>query len=218
MLSDKGSRVIREFGILNTNVPPGHPFYGIPFPGDYLVGPDGAVQAKFFLPEYQRRVASSQILMQRFGDKSDGNMLLIKSEDLQARITLSANHAAPGQQIGLVAEFTLSPGWHVYGEPLPENYTPTALTFELADVAKQSVVFPRAKMMALAGLKETLPVYTGSFEARGNILIKPGLGPGEHKIKGTLAFQECNDSICKLPQKLTFEIPFKIDSLTPAAN
>jgi DsbC/DsbD-like thiol-disulfide interchange protein len=218
MLSDKGSKVIREFGILNTNVPEGHPFYGIPFPGDYMIGTDGTIQAKFFLPEYQTRVASSEILMQRFGEKANGSSLLIKSEDLQARIILSTNHAAPGQQIGVVAEFTLSPGWHIYGQPLPANYTPTAVTFDVANVAKQSVIFPQAEMMTLASLKETLPVYTGSFEAQGNILIKPTAGPGEQKIKGTLAFQECNDSICRLPQKLTFEIPFKVDSLTPAAK
>lgn len=30
-LSDKGSAVIEKFGILNTNVPKDHQFYGIPF-------------------------------------------------------------------------------------------------------------------------------------------------------------------------------------------
>jgi DsbC/DsbD-like thiol-disulfide interchange protein len=192
--------------------------YGIPFPGDYVIGPDGIIQAKFFLSEYQTRVASSEILMQRFGEKANGSSLLVKSEDLQTHITLSADHAAPGQEIGVVAEFTLSPGWHTYGAPLPENYTPTTLAFDTANVAKQSVVFPQAKMMTLSVLKETLPVYTGSFAAQGSILIKAGLNSGEQKIKGTLAFQECNDSICRLPEKLTFEIPFKVDSLTPAAK
>jgi len=37
LLSDKGSKVIREFGILNSNVPPDHPFYGIPFPGFFFI-------------------------------------------------------------------------------------------------------------------------------------------------------------------------------------
>jgi hypothetical protein len=60
------------------------------FPGDYMIGTDGIIQAKFFLPEYQTRVASSEILMQRFGEKANGSSLLVKSEDLQTRITLSA--------------------------------------------------------------------------------------------------------------------------------
>ena len=50
MLSDKGSVVIGEFGILNTNVPPDVArFYGIPFPGQYLIAPDGTVRTSFFL-------------------------------------------------------------------------------------------------------------------------------------------------------------------------
>ena len=48
MLSDKGSAVIRRYGILNTNIPRTHTFYGIPFPGEYLVAPDGAWRTKFF--------------------------------------------------------------------------------------------------------------------------------------------------------------------------
>ena len=44
LLSDAGSAVIREFGILNSIIDPEGPmaerFYGIPFPGTYVV--DGA--------------------------------------------------------------------------------------------------------------------------------------------------------------------------------
>lgn len=38
MLSDVDSRVIREYGILNTEVEAGDfPIYGVPFPGTYIV-------------------------------------------------------------------------------------------------------------------------------------------------------------------------------------
>ena len=71
-LSDNGSVVIREFGILNSNIPKDHPFYGIPFPGDYLISPDGVIQAKYFLPDYQTRVASSEILVNELGADPSG--------------------------------------------------------------------------------------------------------------------------------------------------
>jgi len=39
--------VIRAFGIFNTNIPEDHKMmYGIPFPGDYLLTPDGIVRDK----------------------------------------------------------------------------------------------------------------------------------------------------------------------------
>jgi peroxiredoxin len=59
MLSDRGSVVISKYGILNTNIPEGHLFHGVPFPGDYLIGADGKVRDKQFLPDYQTRPSSS---------------------------------------------------------------------------------------------------------------------------------------------------------------
>src|SRR2546423_6682012 len=66
MLSDEGSKVIRTFGILNTNIPADHPMlYGIPFPGDYLIAPDGTVREKVFLPSYEHRPSATQMAMPR---------------------------------------------------------------------------------------------------------------------------------------------------------
>ena len=48
--------------------------------------------------------------------------------------------------------------------------------------------------------------------------MRSGLKPGDYKLKGTLGFQECSDQICKIPRSVTFEIPFKIDPMTPAVS
>ena len=47
LLSDPDSKVIRAFRILNTSVAETHQFYGIPNPGEYLIGPDGKVQERW---------------------------------------------------------------------------------------------------------------------------------------------------------------------------
>ena len=67
MLSDKDSAVIRRYGILNTNIPRTHKFYGIPFPGEYLVAPDGRVADKVFLPSFEDRATASEVLLKDFG-------------------------------------------------------------------------------------------------------------------------------------------------------
>ncbi len=70
MLSDVGSKVIRAFGIFNTNVPENHPMmYGIPFPGDYLIAPDGTVRDKLFLPDYQRRASASELVVRAWSTR-----------------------------------------------------------------------------------------------------------------------------------------------------
>jgi hypothetical protein len=218
MLSDKGSKVIREFGILNTNIPLDHPFYGVPFPGEYLIAPGGVIRSKFFLPEYNTRVASSEILMQESGSAPNAASMVLKSGELRVTIAISANHAAPGQEIGLRADFMLAPGWHVYGSPLPVTYKSTTLAFDESTIAKSVIEFPRAEKVTFESLNETLPVYTGSFAAKGALLLKSQLKPGEQQIKGVLGFQECNDSICKIPQTVNFEIPFRIDPLAAPAK
>lgn len=213
MLSDKGSAVIRKFGILNTNIPPDLMFYGIPFPGDYLIAPDTIVRDKHFLPDYQVRPTASQVLLYNYGASVGNDSVVVKSGELQASITLSADHAAPGNELGLAMNFALGPGWHVYGQPLPENYIPLTVSFDPELIANQRFEFPKAEPIRFEAIKETLPAYKEKFRATGRLLVKNGTKPGDYKLKGTLRFQECNDSICKLPQSVAFEMPLRIDPM-----
>ena len=72
LLSDPDSKVIRKFGIFNTSIPDDHPFYGVPHPGEYLVGPDRKVRSKFFEPAYQDRFTAGRILVSEFGAETGG--------------------------------------------------------------------------------------------------------------------------------------------------
>jgi hypothetical protein len=218
MLSDQGSAVIRKFGILNTNIPAGHPFYGIPFPGDYLLNADGVVREKLFLPDYQTRASASEVLLRDFGRTNGGPTVSISADDVTADVTLSAGKAVPGEQLALAIDFTIAPGWHIYGQPLPDAYVPTQIEFDQSLVASQSYEFPAAEPIEIKSLGERLPVYTGKNRARGRITLKLGIKPGEHKLAGTLRFQECNDQICQLPQKIAFEIPIVIVAMAAAAK
>jgi DsbC/DsbD-like thiol-disulfide interchange protein len=218
MLSDKGSVVIRKYGILNANIPEGHPFYGIPFPGDFLIDANGTVRDKHFLPNYETRPAASEVLLKNFGVAADAPGIAINADDIRATIRLSSNRAVPGRELGVSAEFEIPSGWHIYGQPLPDNYVATALEFEPETVSAQSFDFPKATPVEFKSLGETLPVYSGTMRAFGRILIKSGLKPGEYKLKATLRFQECSDQICKLPQKVAFEIPITIDAMVAGAR
>jgi len=216
-LSDKGSVVIREFGILNTNIPADHRFYGIPFPGDYLISHEGIVRAKYFLPDYQTRVASSEILLGEFDAVGGAKSVSITSGEVRVVITPSAARAVAGNELGVAADFAINRGWHIYGQPLPSNYTPVSIAFDGELVAKQSLEFPEPKRVSFPELGETLPVYTGSVRAKGKILLRSGLKPGDYQLKGKLGFQECSDAICKVPESVPFEIPLRIEAMTAAA-
>jgi DsbC/DsbD-like thiol-disulfide interchange protein len=213
LLSDKRSEVIRRYGILNTNIPAGHRFYGIPFPGEYLVAPDGRVADKIFLPSFQERGTASEVLLKDFGAGVGGDTVEVKSDETRARIRLSDSSAFSGQELAVTADFTIKPGWHIYGQPLPKGYVPTAISFDGATVVQQSFDFPKPTPIKFVALGETLPAYTGDFKAIGKVLLKEKLSAGEHELAGELKFQECSDQICKLPQAVHFEIPLTIQPI-----
>ena len=215
MLSDHGSVVIRRFGILNTNVPTDVRLYGIPFPGQYLLAPNGIVRSKLFLPDYQQRPTADAVLLREYGT-ANGNSVVVDAGEVKTRIALSDVRAFSGEQLGIAVDFDIAPGWHLYGRPLPEEYTPTTVTLDNDLVLAQNLDFPKPMPLKFELLDETLPVYQGRFKAVGAILLRQKLAPGEHQLDGTLGFQECNENLCKLPQQVRFEIPLRIDSLVPA--
>jgi hypothetical protein len=232
MLSDVGSKVIRAFGIFNTNIPADHPMmYGIPWPGDYLIAPDGTVRDKLFLRNYEHRPSASEVVLRHFGGRAGGNSVEIKTEVLTAIVSLSADRCFPGQELGVGLEVHLKPGWHVYGQPLPKNYQATELLFEGPLVDEQSLEMPVPKPVLLKALGETLPVYEAEIRAIGKLGIKwsppmpakflEALGkriePGLHQIDGILRFQACSDEICETPQTVRFQLPMRIEAgIAPA--
>jgi len=141
----------------------------------------------------------------------------VRAADVEVTIALSADHAAAGQQLGVSANFNIAPGWHIYGQPIASNYTATTITMEGDAAGAQSMVFPKPEMVKFEALGETLPVYKGSFKATGKLMIKPGTKPGDYTLAGTVKFQECNDSICKMPQSASFILAFKVDPMTGPA-
>ena len=231
LLSDAGSKVIREFGIFNTNIPPDHKMmYGIPWPGDYLIAPDRTVLDKWFLPSYEHRLSASAVALRHFVGQH-GNSTQIAAGMLNATVSLSADRCFPGQELGLMLEVQLEPGWHVYGRPLPARYQAIELNLESPIIMEQSLDLPVAQPLQLKALGETLPVYAGEFRAHGKVGIKwsppmpakfleplgERIAPGLYQIAGTLRFQACSDDVCEVPQSVKFELPLTIEAGIPPA-
>jgi hypothetical protein len=205
--------------------------YGMPFPGDYLIAPDGTVRDKLFLPNYEHRPSASQVVLRHFGDDAGGNSVEIKADALTATVRLSTDRCFPGQELAVSLGILLNPGWHIYGKPLPDNYQATELLFDGLIVGEQALELPPSKPMLLKSLGETLPVYSGETRAVGKLGIKwsppaPAkflepfgklIEPGAYKIGGTLRFQACSDDVCETPQAIKFELPLTVEAGIPPA-
>jgi hypothetical protein len=69
-------------------------------------------------------------------------------------------------------------------------------------------------------LKEALPVYGGSFEILGTLLLKFPFPEGELILPGRLRFQQCSENLCEPPQTIAFELsltlqPFLVSDRDP---
>lgn len=211
LLSDRDSAVIRSFGIFNTNIAAGLRAHGVPHPVEYLIAPNGVVIRKYFVANYQHRVTASAIVLREFGVASDGAPIItLRSGALTVEIGLSAPTAFAGQEVSFFAKFTLQPGWHVYGTPLPEAYTAASVAFDGPKIIRQSFELPPATPMRIAALGETIPVYSGSFQGLGSLLLKFPLDAGHAMLSGQVRFQQCSDTICESPETLPFELPITL--------
>ena|SRR5437899_2396527 len=143
-------------------------------------------------------------------DSAAPTAVIVKAEDVTAEVVLSDAQTSAGGQLGVKVAFEVAPGWHIYGEPLPPEFTTTKIKFDDQLLRDQSLKFPAPTPVKFEALGETYPVYHGKFNATGKVGLKPKLAPGDYKLAGTLEFQECNDSMCKLPQSVHFELPLTI--------
>jgi hypothetical protein len=217
LLSDPDSDVIRRFGIFNNNIAPGLRAHGVPHPVEYLVAPDGVVIRKYFVANYQHRVTASEVVLREFGViGEDAPVVILRSGALSVELALSGGRAFAGQEIGFSAKFQLEPGWHVYGTPLPVAYTVTSIAFDDPKIVGQSFELPDAELMENAALNETLPVYSGSFQAVGSLLLKFPLAAGQTMFSGQLRFQQCTETVCEPPETIPFHLPLTLEVFVDA--
>ena len=142
LLSDQGSKVIRALRLLNEQVqeqhavfgiPANQKYYGVPYPGTFVLDEKGIVTEKRFHQGYRNRDTGSGLLEAALGiaSREHGQEIISQNEDVQVRAYLDSPTYAFNQIIHAVIEMNVAPGLHVYGEPIPEGYVPLSVRSSL---------------------------------------------------------------------------------------
>lgn len=198
LLSDQGSKLIREFGILNQDVPAGTQFSGIPHPGTYIVDPQGRVVAKFFEDDFTERYTASEILVRQYGAAAGSAHTTTDTKHLRLSSASSTDHVRTGQRIALTLDIDLKPGMHVYAPGVEGGYIPIEWKMDGA----HEMVAPPSKKLHLDAIDETVPVYEGSFRLIRDVTIPKSTKPGDLTLEGTFRYQACDDRMCYVPQNV----------------
>ena len=214
LLSDPDSDVIRSFGILNTLIDPtDHPWYGIPYPGNYVVNPEGTITHKFFDNNLAVRAGPEQLLRAAQGQP----MLESKASEtapdaVQVSVALDGNTLAPTVQKDLVVSFSVPAGRHVYAEPAPRGSVAVDVVLdENKRLVQRPLVRPTSAPHTLAGTGESFRVHHGVFELRLPLTVNGAIGGGgtEISVSGEVRWQSCDNEGCDIPagQRFEFELP-----------
>jgi hypothetical protein len=219
LLSDPDSRLIRELNILNDTVPKDSAFFGIPYPGSFLVDAKGVIVAKYFQDDFRERYTSADILVHEFGATPDSAKTEVEGRQLTLTAAASNSMVAPGQRVALALAIDLKPNMHVYA-PGVEGYI--AIDWKMKDsesAAAGEVKFPPSEKLYLKAIDETVPVFRGQFRLARDIVIGPEakLKPlvdaaGNFTVEGTLRYQACDDRLCYIPQELPLKWTFQYES------
>mgnify|MGYP001335413979 CR=1 FL=1 len=209
LLSDPGSVTIRRYGILNTTVPESNvQSYGIPFPGTFMVSPQGVVTSRFFEQAYQERNTVGSILA-RLGNNIDVPATKVSSPQMDITAFATDTVVAPGTHFSIVLDIRPGPGIHVYA-PGVKGYRPIALSVSPQPwVATRSAQYPPSEDYYFKPLDEHVPVYQRPFRIVQDIAIDAS--PQAQTalkdvttltVKGTLNYQACDDKLCFTPQSV----------------
>jgi peroxiredoxin len=219
MLSDPGSKIIRTFGLLNDTVPQNTPAYGIPFPGTYIVNPQGVVTAKYFEDDYRERDTSSEILIRQYGVNPGHVQSSVQTKHLTLSASASGSTIGPGQHLILTLEVELKPKMHVYA-PGVQGYIPIDWSMKGAPLfTAEAATYPASKILLLPAINERVPVYEGKFRLIREVVLTaqtaaqaPVAPGGELTVEGAFRYQACDDRICYIPQTIPLKWSFRFEA------
>jgi len=216
MLSDPDSKIIRAYDILNETSPKG-PFYGIPYPGTYILNPKGVVVEKYFEEDFSQRYTASAILTKQFGAPVGDAQSTGRSEIAAKHLRLSASAGMTvvhtGQRIMLAVDVDLPNGMHVYA-PGVQGYIPIDLSVaESSAIAVHPAVYPASKTLHLKAINENVPTYTSRFRVLREITIGKDAKPGDLTVDGSFRYQACDDKECFIPETVPLKWVLRVEAL-----
>lgn len=212
LLSDEGSRVIRALGLYNEHSTEQHSalgvelkphHYGVPYPGAFLLDDNGVIVDKRFEQNYRARPSPVSIIEGHFERESSRTAASAQAHTEQLRVDARLGQATyrPNQVLRLNIDIQIAPGLHVYGQPIPEGYTPLSLDIEPFDgLVVGEPELPPARPFHVEGLDEQFHTYEGTIRAALPLVITQNLG--ETTLAVDVRYQACSHTDCFPPDEL----------------
>jgi DsbC/DsbD-like thiol-disulfide interchange protein len=127
--------------------------------------------------------------------------------ELKTYVSRDFVHA--GEMFKTAVQLTIGREWHINANPASDELLiPTSLEFE-GDAGPfhiLDIIYPEPQMARLGFSESDVAVYSESALIGALFRIDAALKTGTYKLKGTVAWQACNDVSCLPPESRAFEI------------
>ncbi|MDP9146023.1 MAG: peroxiredoxin family protein [Acidobacteriota bacterium] len=205
LLADPQSKVIREYGVLNREATGMQK--GFARPGYYFIDNNGVIREKFFEARYRERLTGNSIIAKLFPELGQEVTDTVNAPHLQLALQQSDRTGVPGTRITVAAEMKLPADVHVYA-PGAQGYKPVKLIIdEIPEMEFKPAVYPQSKTLYLPAIKESVPVFEGTFRISQDLKINSGSGFAGSlgkdgtvvTVNGKIEYQACDKTICFPP-------------------
>ena len=208
MLADPDSQTIRAYHVLNAEAT--GQFKGMARPGYFVLDTKGVIREKFFEAKYRERLSGNNVIAKLFPELGEEVTSTTEAPHLKLALAQSDPAAFPGGLVTMTAELQLPPDVHVYA-PGTADYKPIKLVLDPApDTDFRPVIYPPSKTLFLPAIKESVPVFSGSFRIRQDVKVSSaadfsnalGADGKDLAITGKIEYQACDSKICFLPESV----------------
>jgi len=197
LLSDSDSRVITEYGLLNTVVAEalgsgaGDPGVeadvakyvsvfganenqvGMAFPGTFVVDAEGRVTERFFEEYYQERNTSANVLLRTGSGLAPVTAVEASTNHLELVAYPSNASVTVGTRFSIAVDVDPRPNMHVYAPGADElGYRVISVAFESTpEVRFEPVEYPESEIFHFEPLDERVPAYQTPFTLRREVVV-----------------------------------------------
>ncbi len=210
MLSDQGSAVIRQLGLLNEHIDQQHAYFGvetqqrhrgIPYPGAFVLDEDGLVADKVFEQQHRTRLSAAALVEAVLHGASTRPSASAAAEGAGIRVTVSLGQDCyrPYQKLLLHLCLKIPDGAHVYADPAPEGQTGLTGALETID-GLEAAALELPPPSTITSFGEQFQGYEN--DVTGTLWFAINKFHGDVSLQAMVRYQACTDVLCYPPAEL----------------
>ena len=161
--------VIKQYGLFNDTYERDTKYYGVPWPGTFMLDAQRRVTARFLEERYQERNTAASILV-RQGGSGTGPATTMANPHVAVKASVSDETVAPGSRVTLA--FDITPGRRIHVYAPGADYQVVSIKVDPQPIlAAHETIYPASEIYFFEPLNEKVPVYQKPFRLTQDVTI-----------------------------------------------